>query len=101
MKRTLATAGLSALLSVSVLTACSPGSNATADNEFGDNAAGAVSIVGFAVPKAAHDAVQAACGIVPPLPKRMQDLYERPERLTGVANDLGAIEALIEEKISA
>ncbi|MCA8883563.1 MAG: threonine synthase [Rhodobacteraceae bacterium] len=47
------------------------------------------------------DAVQAACGIVPPLPKRMQDLYERPERLTGVANDLGAIEALIEEKISA
>jgi len=60
VKRTLATAGLSALLSVSVLTACSPGSNATADNEFGDNAAGAVSIVGFAVPKAAHDAVQAA-----------------------------------------
>lgn len=47
------------------------------------------------------DAVQAAMGVRPPLPKRMADLYERPERVTRVSNDLSAIETLIEEKISA
>jgi len=46
------------------------------------------------------DAVQAATGIRPPLPNRMADLYERSERVTPVANDLGAIEALIRERIS-
>jgi len=44
------------------------------------------------------DAVEAATGVRPPLPKRMADLYERPERVTGVANDLAAIESLIEER---
>ncbi|MCO8144140.1 threonine synthase [Rhodovulum tesquicola] len=44
------------------------------------------------------DAVAAATGIRPPLPKRMADLYERPERVTVVDNDLGAIESLIEER---
>jgi threonine synthase len=47
------------------------------------------------------DAVEAAMGRRPPLPNRMSDLYERPERVTRVANDLVAIETLIEEKISA
>ncbi|MEV8465253.1 threonine synthase [Fluviibacterium sp. DFM31] len=46
-------------------------------------------------------AVEAACGVSPALPKRMADLYERPERVTDCANDLAALEALIEEKISA
>jgi threonine synthase len=36
----------------------------------------------------------------PLLPKRMADLYERPERVTEVANDLAALEALIREKRS-
>ncbi|KAF0675796.1 threonine synthase [Profundibacterium mesophilum] len=46
------------------------------------------------------DAVAAATGARPPLPKRMADLYDRPERLTAIANDLGAIESLIEERIA-
>ncbi len=42
-------------------------------------------------------AVEDATGIHPPLPKRMADLYERSERVTRVANDLGALETLIRE----
>ena len=41
------------------------------------------------------DAVEAATGIRPPLPNHMADLYERPERVTRVANDLARIEDLI------
>jgi threonine synthase len=44
------------------------------------------------------DAVEQAVGFGPPLPKRMADLYERPERVTEVANDLAALEALIRER---
>ena len=44
------------------------------------------------------DAVAAATGIRPPLPGRMSDLYERPERITGVANDLAMLETLIKER---
>ena len=44
------------------------------------------------------DAVEAATGIRPPLPNRMADLYERPERVTEVANDLAALETLIDER---
>ena len=45
-------------------------------------------------------AVEAATGIRPPLPKRMADLYERSERVTEVANDLGALKTLIQERIA-
>ncbi|MBP0481330.1 threonine synthase [Sagittula salina] len=45
------------------------------------------------------DAVEKASGIRPPLPNRMADLYERPERVTRVANDLAALESLIKERI--
>jgi threonine synthase len=44
------------------------------------------------------DAVEAATGTRPPLPNRMADLYDRPERVTEVANDLAAIEDLIRER---
>lgn len=44
------------------------------------------------------DAVQEATGIRPALPTRMSDLFERPERMTRVENDLSAIETLIEER---
>ncbi|TMM55212.1 threonine synthase [Sulfitobacter sabulilitoris] len=37
------------------------------------------------------DAVAAATGVHPPLPPRMADLYDRPERVTRVPNDLGAL----------
>ncbi|MGR3369200.1 MAG: threonine synthase [Sagittula sp.] len=46
------------------------------------------------------DAVEKATGIRPPLPNRMADLYERSERLTRVANDLSALENLIQERIT-
>lgn len=44
------------------------------------------------------DAVEVATGFRPPLPSRMADLYERPERITEVANDLDALETLIQER---
>jgi len=43
------------------------------------------------------DAVEAACGVRPALPPRMADLYDRPERVTVVPNDLAAIEALVRQ----
>jgi threonine synthase len=45
------------------------------------------------------DAVEAATGLRPPLPNRMADLYDRQERVSEVANDLGALETLIQERI--
>lgn len=45
-------------------------------------------------------AVEAATGVHPPLPPRMADLFEREERVTRVANDLGALQTLIRERIS-
>ena len=41
------------------------------------------------------DAMQMATGMRPPLPTRMADLYERPERLTRAPNDLAEIQALV------
>lgn len=46
------------------------------------------------------DAVNAASGQHPALPKRMADLYDRLERVTRVGNDLGDIENLIKERIA-
>jgi threonine synthase len=42
------------------------------------------------------DAVEAATGVRPPLPPRMADLLERPERFTRVENDLASVEAIID-----
>jgi len=41
------------------------------------------------------DAVEQASGIRPPLPPRMSDLYERPERITRIANDLETLKTHI------
>ncbi|MBY8974219.1 threonine synthase [Rhodobacteraceae bacterium NNCM2] len=43
------------------------------------------------------DAVERACGIRPDLPPRMADLYDRPERVRVVANDLATIEDTVRE----
>ncbi|MGJ8586053.1 MAG: threonine synthase [Marinosulfonomonas sp.] len=45
------------------------------------------------------DAVEAATGLRPPLPKHMADLFDRPERVTRVDNDLGALETLIRKQL--
>lgn len=47
------------------------------------------------------DAVEKAAGMRPGLPQRMADLYERPERVTRVPNDLAALETHIREKIAS
>ncbi len=44
------------------------------------------------------DAVEAAMGMRPALPARMADLYDRPERVTRVPNDLAALQAIIRER---
>ena len=44
------------------------------------------------------DAVEAACGIRPPLPARSGDLMARVERSTLVANELNALEDLIRQR---
>ncbi|MGQ0567383.1 MAG: threonine synthase [Gemmobacter sp.] len=46
------------------------------------------------------DAVYAATGLRPPLPPRMADLYDRPERLTPVPNDLPTLMSLVRERIA-
>jgi threonine synthase len=46
------------------------------------------------------DAVKAATGIHPDLPPRMADLFDRPERMTRVPDDLGQLQALIRERIA-
>ncbi|MGB3411422.1 MAG: threonine synthase [Microthrixaceae bacterium] len=45
------------------------------------------------------DAVEMAIGIRPPLPERLADLFERPERITKVEGNLGAVESLIRERL--
>ena len=43
------------------------------------------------------DAVEAATGRRPELPEHLADLLERPERTQTVANELGAVERLVEQ----
>lgn len=46
------------------------------------------------------DAVEAATGMRPALPARMADLFDRPERVTQVENDLGALTGLVRDRIA-
>ncbi|SEN36558.1 threonine synthase [Loktanella fryxellensis] len=46
-------------------------------------------------------AVERATGIHPPLPPRMADLYDRTERITRSARDLGAIQNIIRDRITS
>ncbi|WP_425045944.1 threonine synthase [Primorskyibacter sp. S87] len=45
-------------------------------------------------------AVEEASGMHPPLPQRMSDLYDRPERVTRIANDLSTLEDHIRKHIA-
>ncbi|MCC1481824.1 threonine synthase [Roseibaca sp. Y0-43] len=47
------------------------------------------------------DAVEQATGTRPALPERMADLFDRPERVTRLPNDLAAVEAHIRENRTA
>ncbi|WOI55676.1 threonine synthase [Palleronia sp. LCG004] len=46
------------------------------------------------------DAVQAATGTRPDLPPRMADLFDRPERVTRIPNDIDALKTLIEDRLT-
>ncbi|MHA6263668.1 threonine synthase [Arenibacterium sp. CAU 1754] len=45
-------------------------------------------------------AVEEASGIHPPLPPHMSDLYDKPERVTQIANDLDALKSFIKGHIA-
>ena len=47
-------------------------------------------ILATAHPAKFPDAVEQACGVRPPLPGHLADLYDRPEQFERVGNDLGA-----------
>jgi len=63
-----------------------------------DNPAVPMVVLGTAHPAKFPDAVEQATGQRPEFPARMADLYDRPERVSVVANDLTAVEALIRRK---
>ena len=46
------------------------------------------------------DAVEAATGLRPALPPHMADLFDRPERVTPVPDDLAALQSLIRSRIA-
>src|SRR5436309_10848927 len=52
-------------------------------------------VLGTAHPAKFPDAVEAACGVRPPLPDWLADLHERPERITALAADQAAVERAI------
>lgn len=54
-----------------------------------------VIVAATAHPAKFPDAVEQATGLRPPLPARLADLYERPERFGVLPNDLAAIEAAV------
>lgn len=60
-------------------------------------AEGAVPVVAMATahPAKFPDAMEQATGERPPLPARLADLYERPEKFTRAPNDLAAIQAQV------
>jgi threonine synthase len=57
---------------------------------------GPVVSLGTAHPAKFPDAVRRATGVHPALPEHLADLFERPERIATVGNDLAAVETLVE-----
>jgi threonine synthase len=62
---------------------------------------GAMVTLATAHPAKFPDAVERATGLRPALPPRMADLFQRPERVTRVPNDLAALKGLIRERLAA
>ncbi len=46
------------------------------------------------------DAVEAASGVRPALPPRMADLFDRPERMAQLPNDLGAVQKFVRRHVA-
>jgi threonine synthase len=64
---------------------------AVAEKETRDSAVPMV-VLGTAHAAKFPDAVEAACGVRPPLPDWLADLHDRPQRLTALAADQAAVE---------
>jgi threonine synthase len=73
---------------------------AVAEKERREGAAPMV-VLSTAHPAKFPDAVRAACGITPELPDWLGDLGTRPERITVLPNDQGAVERFISAASSA
>ncbi|MEJ6709844.1 MAG: threonine synthase [Amylibacter sp.] len=69
--------------------------------KIGDEMQSNVSMITLATahPAKFSASVEAACGVNPALPPHMTDLFERDERVTRVAGDLAAVEAVIRKGI--
>lgn len=57
--------------------------------------------LGCAHPAKFPDAVEKATGVRPPLPEKLADLFDRPERSEDLPNDLAALQRHIRERIGA
>lgn len=58
-------------------------------------------VLATAHPAKFPDAVQKAIGERPALPPRLADLFDRTERVEGMANDVDALKSLIDDRMSA
>jgi threonine synthase len=67
-----------------------------ADSAVRTGPVGPVVALGTAHPAKFPDAVERATGVRPALPAHLADLFDRPERTTAVADDLAAVESLVE-----
>ena len=56
---------------------------------------GPIVCIGTAHPSKFPTAVEEATGLVSPLPDRLADLHDRPERMTHIANDLDELKRLL------
>jgi threonine synthase len=65
-----------------------------------DAAAGPIVVAGTAHPAKFPDAVERATGIRPALPPHLADLYERPERMTVLPNDLAAVQRAVRAAVA-
>ena len=61
----------------------------------------AVVALGCAHPAKFPDAVEQATGIRPALPPRLADLFDRPERVSDLPNDLAAVQGFIRDRARA
>jgi threonine synthase len=60
-----------------------------------EDPASPVVVAATAHPAKFPDAVERATGLRPPLPARLADLYDREERFSVLADDLGAVEEAV------
>lgn len=58
-------------------------------------------VLATAHPAKFPDAVEAATGVRPSLPARLADLFERKERTATINNDLGEIEAMVNDTLAS